>query len=305
MGIALYPTDGRTLDELIQHADTAMYRVKERGKAAFRFYQPQMNVDLLSRIKMDHAMREGLREGRFVLHYQPRVSLQSDLVHSCEALLRWNDPKLGMVPPSTFVGVAEETGFIVTLGQWVLQAAVRQAAEWYSAGQGCVVSVNVSGLQFQQAGFVDEVADCLREHGLPPHLLELELTETILLHDAEETLERLQRLAALGVLISLDDFGTGYSSLAYLRRFPLNTLKIDRSFISSAHEREDDAAIVAAIIQMGHALSLQVVAEGVEFSEQQQLLKKLGCDQYQGFLFSRAIEPQAFAALWMERSKAP
>jgi diguanylate cyclase (GGDEF)-like protein/PAS domain S-box-containing protein len=303
MGIALYPTDGRTLDELIQHADTAMYRVKERGKAAFRFYQPQMNVDLLSRIKMDHAMREGLRDGRFMLHYQPRVCLQSGSIHSCEALLRWNDPKLGLVPPGTFIGVAEETGFIVVLGSWVLQAAVQQATQWHMAGQGCVVSVNVSGLQFQQAGFVDEVAACLQQHGLPPQLLELELTETILLHDAEETLERLQRLASLGVLISLDDFGTGYSSLAYLRRFPLDTLKIDRSFIISAHEREDDAAIVAAIIQMGHALSLQVVAEGVEFSEQQSLLKKLGCDQYQGFLFSRAVDAEAFTALRLQQSQ--
>ena len=301
MGIALYPTDGQTLDELIQHADTAMYRVKERSKGSFRFYQPQMNIDVLSRVKMDHAMREGLDNQEFQLHYQPRIGLARGELQGGEALLRWNNPVLGTVPPGTFIGVAEETGFIVQLGQWVLHQAAAQAALWARQGTPCLVSVNVSPLQFQQSHFVEEVAHVLEAHQLDPALLELELTESILIHDAEENLDRLQALTALGVTLSLDDFGTGYSSLSYLRRFPLHKLKIDRSFIQSMHTQDSDAAIVAAIVQMGHALGLGVVAEGVEHAEQRDMLARLGCDQYQGFLSAPGLPAPAFDA-WLRRS---
>jgi diguanylate cyclase (GGDEF)-like protein/PAS domain S-box-containing protein len=297
VGIAMYPEDGTSLDELIQHADTAMYQVKERGKGHFRFYQPQMNADLLSRIRLDHAMREGLQRNEFVLHYQPRACLRSDATKGCEALVRWNAPQRGLVPPGAFIGVAEETGFIVMLGDWVMREAIRQAAVWFRQGHPCQVAVNVSALQFQQAQFVDGVAAALREHELPPELLEIEITESILILDAEEALERLQALAALGVGLSLDDFGTGYSSLSYLRRFPLQKLKIDRSFIASMHENTADDAIVSAIVQMGHALGMEVVAEGVEWVQQRDRLRELGCDQFQGFLFAPALQPTDFEKL--------
>lgn len=291
VGIALYPQDGSTLDELVQHADTAMYQVKDRGKGHYRFYRPQMNADLLSRIQLDHAMREGLKRQEFVLHYQPRCRLSDGQVATCEALVRWQQPERGLVPPGTFITVAEETGFIVLLGEWVLQEAVRQAAVWHRAGLSCQVAVNVSALQFQQTHFVESVARALADNGLPPELLELELTESILIHDAEEALERLQALAQLDVHLALDDFGTGYSSLTYLKRFPLHKLKIDRSFIVALHENDTDAAIVSAIIQMGHAMQMEVVAEGVELAAQHQVLQAMGCDQFQGFLFSAALPP--------------
>ena len=305
VGISMYPEDGTTLDELIQHADTAMYQVKERGKGHFRFYQPQMNADLLSRIRLDHAMREGLLRDEFVLHYQPRVSLQNGSLIACEALVRWNAPAKGLVMPGAFIGVAEETGFIVMLGEWVLREAVRQAAVWAREGRPCQVAVNVSALQFQQTRFVSDVAAALQEHGLDPTLLELELTESILILDAEEALERLQALADLGVGLSLDDFGTGYSSLSYLRRFPLQKLKIDRSFIATMHEDAADDAIVAAIVQMGHALNMEVVAEGVEWAQQHDRLRELGCDQFQGFLYSRAVPAEDFSALLQKQEAAP
>lgn len=297
LGIAMYPTDGNDLNELIQHADTAMYQVKERGKGHYRFYQPQMNADLLSRIRLDHAMREGLKRNEFMLHYQPRLQIADNLVQGCEALVRWNHPEQGLVMPGAFIGVAEDTGFIIHLGQWVLREAVRQAAQWAGQGMPSQIAVNVSALQFQQTHFVEDVASALQEQGLDPALLELELTESILIQDAEEALEKLKRLADLGVALSIDDFGTGYSSMAYLKRFPLHKLKIDRSFIMTLHEQELDAAIVLAIIQMGHALKLQVVAEGVELPAQLSELKRLGCDQYQGFLFSKAVPPDEFMRL--------
>jgi diguanylate cyclase (GGDEF)-like protein/PAS domain S-box-containing protein len=294
MGIAMQPEDGRTLDELIKHADTAMYRVKERGKGNFRFYQPQMNVDLLARVKMDHAMREALAERRFALHYQPQVDTTTGELRACEALLRWHDPQLGQVSPAVFIPVAEESGFIVHLGLWVMQEAVRQATLWARVGRPVRVSVNVSALQFQQAHYVDTVAEALRDSGLQPELLELELTESILVHDADEALERLQALAALGVKLSIDDFGTGYSSLGYLKQFPIHKLKIDRSFIASLHDQDSDRAIVTAVVQMGHALKLDIVAEGVETEVQRAFLAQVGCDQYQGFLCAPGLPAAEF-----------
>ena len=293
LGIALYPQDGQSLDELIRHADTAMYQVKDRGKGHYRFYQPQMNADLLSRIQIDHALREGLRRHEFVLHYQPRASLRQDPLRACEALIRWNRPDHGLVMPGAFITVAEETGFIVPLGHWVMEEAIRQAKCWLEAGHPCQVAVNVSALQFQQQDLLTTVADLLTRYDLPAKWLELELTESILIHDAEEALGKLEALEALGVHLALDDFGTGFSSLTYLKRFPLHKLKIDRSFIASVHENGADEAIVAAMIQMGHALNMEVVAEGVEQTDQLARLRALGCDHFQGFLFKRGLpEPE-------------
>jgi EAL domain-containing protein (putative c-di-GMP-specific phosphodiesterase class I) len=247
-------------------------------------------------MRLDHAMRMALVQGRFRLHYQPQVDLTSGAVVGAEALIRWRDPELGEIPPGEFIPVAEESGFIVAIGDWVLRRAVAQAAVWWAAGAKLTVSVNVSAVQFQQPGFVDGVAEVLREAGLPPQWLELELTESILIQDAKDAMQRLQALSQLGVKLAIDDFGTGYSSLAYLKRFPIQRLKIDRTFISGLPLEESDAAIVQAIVQMGHALRLEIVAEGVENDAQREFLQQAGCGLYQGYLFAPALDVAAFEA---------
>ena len=298
IGIAMYPADGRTLDTLIQCADTAMFRVKERGRGNFRFYQPQMNVDLLSRVKMDHAMRLAMEQGAFRLHYQPQISLLDGRLLGVEALIRWRDAELGNVPPGTFIPLAEESGFIITIGNWVLAEAVRQSFIWQESGRPVVVSVNVSALQFQQGDFVERVASAINDAGLDPALLELELTESILIKDIHETLARLQALAALGVSLAIDDFGTGYSSLAYLKKFPISKLKIDRAFVMGLPEDEGDRAIVAATIAMARALKMSVVAEGVETVAQHDFLHGLNCEAFQGFLCAPGLPAEDLEDLY-------
>ena len=297
IGVAMYPEDGRTLDTLIQCADTAMHRVKEHGRGNFRFYQPQMNVDLLSRMKMDHAMRQAMENGLFRLHYQPQISLCDGHLVGVEALVRWTDPELGSVPPNTFIPLAEESGFIISIGNWVMAEAVRQAVLWQQAGQPVVISVNVSALQFQQSDFVERVASALQVSGLAPALLELELTESILIQDANEALARLHALAELGVSLAIDDFGTGYSSLAYLKKFPISKLKIDRAFVMGLPDDEGDRAIVGATIAMARALKMVVVAEGVETQAQRDFLRDLQCQSFQGFLCSPGLPAADFERL--------
>jgi diguanylate cyclase (GGDEF)-like protein/PAS domain S-box-containing protein len=297
IGIALYPNDGATLNELVRHADKAMYSVKEGGGAGYRFHLPRKDVDLRTRMRVDHAMRQALAAGQFHLHYQPQVDLASSRVVGAEALLRWHDPEMGEMLPAEFIPVAEESGFIVTIGEWVIVEAVRQAAQWHSRGMRLVVAVNVSALQFHRPDFVDSVSRVLRESGLPAKWLELELTESILIQDAQEALTRLEALARLGVRLSIDDFGTGYSSLAYLKRVPIGQLKIDRSFVDGLPGDDSDVAIVRAIIDMGRALHLQVIAEGVETEAQRQFLQRAGCNLYQGFLFSAALDAPGFERL--------
>lgn len=294
IGIALFPGDGGNADELMASAERAMHWVKESGRATFRFHLPRKDVDLLSRMRLDHAMRQALQEGRFRLAYQPQIALGSGAVIGAEALIRWRDPVRGEIAPGEFVPVAEESGFIVAIGDWVLRQAVEQAAQWLRRGWRMPVAVNVSALQFQQPQFVESVARALRAAALPPVLLELELTESILLRDAEEALKRLESLAALGVCMSIDDFGTGYSSLGYLKRFPIQRLKIDRSFIKGLPGDASDVGIVNAIVQMGRALRLHVIAEGVEQEAQRDFLRAAGCDEFQGFLYAPALDPQAF-----------
>ena len=304
IGVAMYPEDGRTLDTLIQCADTAMHRVKAHGRGNFRFYQPQMNVDLLSRMKMDHAMRQAMEQGLYRLHYQPQISLCDGHLLGVEALVRWVDPHLGNVPPSSFIPLAEESGFIIAIGNWVMAEAIRQAVLWQKAGQPVVISVNVSGLQFQQADFVERVASALQTAGLDPALLELELTESILIQDANDALERLHALASLGLSLAIDDFGTGYSSLAYLKKFPISKLKIDRAFIMGLPQDEGDRAIVGATIAMARALKLAVVAEGVETREQRDFLKELRCESFQGFLCSPGLPAHEFERLYKTLPRA-
>jgi diguanylate cyclase (GGDEF)-like protein/PAS domain S-box-containing protein len=299
IGIAMQPNDGSSFDELMRRAESAMREVKHAGRAAFRFHRPrpaQADARSRSRMHLDHAMRQALAQGRFRLHYQPQVAIGNGTIVGAEALIRWRDPELGEISPGEFIPVAEETGFIVPIGEWVLRQAVKQAAAWQAAGMPTIVSVNVSALQFQQPGFVDGVANVLREARLPAEWLELELTESILVQDAQDAMLRLQALAQLGVKLAIDDFGTGYSSLAYLKRFPIGRLKIDRSFISGLPTDESDAGIVRAIVSMGRALRLEIIAEGVETVAQRDFLQEAGCDLYQGFLFSPALDVLAFEA---------
>jgi diguanylate cyclase (GGDEF)-like protein len=294
IGIALCPSHGNSAEDALRHADGAMRAVKANGRANVRIYQARTEGDRRSRMRLDHAMRQALVSGRFRLHYQPQVSLADGALVGAEALLRWRDPELGEVPPSRFIPVAEDSGFIVAIGDWVLSQAVRQATLWHQRGKGVPVAVNVSALQFQQAHFVDRVASVLAVSALPPQLLELELTESILAHDADEALVRLRALAALGVKLSVDDFGTGYSSLAYLKRFPIGKLKIDRSFIGGLPADDSDAGIVRAILQMARALEMKVIAEGVETEAQRQFLLDAGCDQFQGYLYAPALDAMSF-----------
>ena len=271
-----------------------MYRVKEHGRAALRFYQRQMNVDLLARMKIDHAMRQALVRRDFRLHYQPQIDMASGQVTGAEALIRWHDAELGEISPGRFIPVAEETGFIVAIGDWVLGEAVRQAALWLAQGHAMPISVNVSAPQFQQKGFVEKVAGVLGAAGLPNRLIELELTESILIGEGDEVLLRLRQLSDLGIRLAIDDFGTGYSSLAYLKRFPIQRLKIDRSFVDQLPDDESDVAITRAVINLSLALNLRVIAEGVETEAQRRFLLEAGCHEFQGFLYAPALPAAEF-----------
>ncbi|MFM2067747.1 MAG: hypothetical protein RLZZ584_2656, partial [Pseudomonadota bacterium] len=305
IGIACCPADGRSLDELLRHADSAMQRARQRSGGGLCFYQPRMSSELLPRIRLDHAMRMALVAGTFRLHYQPQVDLASGRIVGAEALLRWRDPQQGEIPPGRFIPVAEESGFIVELGLWVMAEALAQAGRWRAAGLAMPVSVNVSALQFQQAGFVDQVAALLAGNGVPAAMLELELTESVLLGDIETIVDQLERLAALGVRLAIDDFGTGYSGLGYLKRLPIHRLKIDRSFIKDLPHDSSDAAITRSVIGLARALHLQVIAEGVETQAQRDFLADLGCDEMQGWLVAPALEPAAFEARVAAQPRLP
>ncbi len=305
IGLALAPSHGQRIDDLSRHAEAAMRAAKHGGRAAYRLHQARAEGDRRLHLRLDHAMRQALVSGRFRLHYQPQVDLRTGTTVGAEALLRWNDRELGEIPPGRFIPVAEDSGFIVALGDWVMSQAVRQAALWHSKGLSLPIAVNVSALQFQQAQFVDRVAGVLAVSGLPPQLLELELTESILVHDAEDALTRLHALERLGVQTSIDDFGTGYSSLSYLKRFPIGKLKIDRSFVMGLPADESDAAIVRAILQMARALGKKVIAEGVETEAQRQFLQDAGCDEFQGFLVAPALDTLSFEAHVKHGQAAP
>ncbi|RYF01947.1 MAG: bifunctional diguanylate cyclase/phosphodiesterase [Comamonadaceae bacterium] len=297
IGVALYPQDGETLDDLVKQADTAMYGVKERGRGSYSFYQPRMNAHLLARMQMEHAMRQALGLGQMAVHYQPQVAMATGRIVGAEALVRWTEPDLGPVSPGVFIALAEESGYIVTLGAWVMEQAIQEAAFWMRSGTPLVVAVNVSALEFRQSGFVEHLTLMLQLHGLPAHLLELELTETILLQDAQEMELRLAALAQLGVGLAIDDFGTGYSSLAYLKKLTIHKLKIDQSFVRGLPDDEGDRAIVGAITSMGKALHIEVVAEGVETQAQRMALEQMDCQNFQGFLCAPGLPAPEFRAL--------
>jgi diguanylate cyclase (GGDEF)-like protein len=293
MGISLFPNDGQDADALVRNADAAMYRAKEQGRDSHRLYAPLMNDQAVERLALENALRRALSNDELVLHYQPLVEITSGRIHGVEALLRWRHPEKGLLWPSDFLHVAEVTGLILPIGPWVLRTACAQARAWHEQGMsGLRVAVNLSARQFQQGGLAEQVRRALGETNLPPSCLELEITETDAMQNTEATVRTFGDLKALGVRISIDDFGIGYSSLGTLKRLPIDTLKIDRSFIRDITSDPDDAAIVTAVIAMAHTLELQVVAEGVDTEEQLAFLRGYGCDLLQGHLFGPAASAQ-------------
>ena len=290
IGIAMYPDDATDPETLIKYANTAMGGAKQAGRDGYRFFTAGMNVQVLARLDLELALRHALEHEQFILYYQPKVDLRTGRISGVEALLRWRRPGYGLVAPAEFVPVLEDTGLIVRVGAWVIQAACRQIAEWRDSEVGPVhVAVNVSSRQFAEGDLEGEVTRALAQYGVAPELLELELTETALMSNAERTIVVLGKLKKIGVKVAIDDFGTGYSSLAYLQRFPIDKLKIDIAFVRNITSNPNDAAIALAIISMAHSLKLSVVAEGVESRPQLEYLRRNRCDEIQGFYFSRAL----------------
>ena len=298
IGIAFYPDDGTTIETLYAHADAAMYCAKQRGGSSVEFFAPSMNLATEDRVRFEADLHRALKQQQFELHYQPKFNATTRRIHSAEALIRWRHPERGLIPPDQFIPLAEESGLIVPIGEWVLREACRQARAWQDQGLPSLrVAVNISAVQFRRLDLVDTVRRALTDAGIDAQYLEIELTETAVMSDPEESVDILERLSRMGVIVSVDDFGTGYSSMSYLRRFPIDKLKIDRSFITNVMTSADDAAIVQAIISLAHSLRLTVVAEGVETAEQVAFLQKHGCDQYQGYYFSRPVDAAAFAEM--------
>ena len=298
IGISIYPEDGTDASTLIKNADTAMYQAKEQGRDNYQLFNAFVNARALQRIAMEHGLRRALIKEEFEIHYQPIYDLRSSRISGMEALLRWSHPEMGSIPPNVFIPVAEATGMMVPIGMWVMRSACVQTKAWHDAGfRNLSLAVNLSVTQLQQADLVEQVRDILAETKLPAHLLELEITESSAMQSPETIVRTLADLKAIGVRISLDDFGTGHSSLSYLKRFPIDTLKIDQSFVRDIISDPDTAAIVTAIIAMAHSLRLKVVAEGVELSEQANFLKRYACDQMQGYLIKPPVPAEEFIGL--------
>lgn len=298
LGISIYPNDSGTAVELIKHAETAMHASKEHGPDDFRFYTEDMNLRARHQQDLESAMHQALERDEFVLHYQPKLDLTSGRIVGAEALLRWFQPQSGWIGPADFIPVAEDSGLIIPLTQWVLRQACTQAQAWRSMGQfPLCISVNISALDFRQRDFVANLAAILEQTGLPPAQLELEITESVLMQNVDDTVETLQKIKAMGVRLALDDFGTGYCSLSYLRRFPIDVLKIDQSFVQGLTVNSRDKQLISAIIALGKSLELNIIAEGVETIEQLNVLKELQCEEGQGYLFSQALPAKDFAQL--------
>ncbi|MFA5082134.1 MAG: EAL domain-containing protein [Hydrogenophilaceae bacterium] len=298
IGISLYPGDAQTVTELIQHADAAMYQAKDQGRGIYRYYTSALTSEVNSRLELDSRMRRALVQGEFIVHYQPQIDIATGALIGCEALVRWQDPERGLISPAKFIPLAEETGLIMPLGEWVLRTACAQAKAWTDVGlPPLIMSVNLSGRQLLQSQIVQKVADILNETGLPASQLKLELTESTIMGRGEEAVILLGELRALGLRLAIDDFGTGYSSLAYLKRFPIDELKIDQSFVRDIPHDSNDMEIAATIIAMARNLKLDVLAEGVETQEQLAFLTQQGCHAYQGYLYSRPVPAEEFSRL--------
>lgn len=296
IGIALYPDDGPDAEILYKCADTAMYHAKTERKGNFRFFSPEMNHHLIRRVALESSLRQGLEKQEFFLHYQPQWDLRTAGMIGVEALVRWQSADFGLLPPSEFIALAENSGVIFGLGEWVLRTAFVQAREWALAGHCDLrVAVNISGQQFKHPDFLATMERNIRETGVRPETLELEFTESVVMENADRTITTLQSLKDMGIRLSIDDFGTGYSSLSYLKHFPIDRIKIDRSFVADVNRSKDDAAIVEAIISMAHSLKLKVVAEGVEDCDQLHFLKARGCDEVQGYYLAKPMSAEEFA----------
>jgi diguanylate cyclase (GGDEF)-like protein len=306
IGITLFPYDDDNVDGLLKNADAAMYQVKANGRNGYQFFTAGMNERAVERIRIESGLRQAIDRNEFVLHYQPKVNLQSGRMQGVEALVRWQRPGAGTVSPAEFIPVAEDTGLIIPIGEWVLRKALAQTRIWVDNGLPvCRLAVNICARQFRQGDVAAMISDALRQSGLDGSYLEVEITESVLMEDTDATVVTLQRLKELGVSIAIDDFGTGYSSLNYLKRFPIDTLKIDRSFVSDIPYDQDDAVITRAIIGLAHNLRRSVIAEGVETHEQVRFLRENDCDEAQGYLFSAPINTmQMTGYLERERGRA-
>ncbi len=290
IGIAIYPRDGESAETLIKNADVALYRTKKEGRNNFQFYNPSMNFQASLLLKIENLLHYALEKDEFVLYYQPQMNLKNNKIYGLEALLRWNNPELGMIPPDKFIPIAEETGLIVPIGEWVLKTACQQNKTWQDKGLPPLrIGVNLSPRQFQEPELVSQIVKILNETGLDPNFLELEITETTVMQNPKLASQYLESLLKIGVHISMDDFGTGYSSLGYLKNFPLHTIKIDKTFIKELKNNPKDLAIISAVITLGRGFNMRVIAEGVETPEQLELLRHLQCEEIQGYLLSHPL----------------
>jgi diguanylate cyclase (GGDEF)-like protein len=304
IGISLFPQDGDDLESLLKNADSAMYHAKDAGRSNYQFYSKSMNAAALQRLTLENKLRRALERGEFQLYFQPQIDVRSWSIIGAEALIRWRHPDLGLVPPADFIGLAEETGLILPIGEWVLHTACAQAKAWQDAGHApLAMAINISGRQFRGKSLAQTVGQAIGACALDPRRIELEITESVLMHSVDETVNTLKTLRAMGPRIAVDDFGTGYSSLSYLRRFPIDTLKLDQSFIQDSVKDRGTAAIVAGVIDMAHGLGLEVIAEGVETAEQRTLLFQDGCHIMQGYLFGRPVPAPEFEQLLVIKSK--
>jgi diguanylate cyclase (GGDEF)-like protein len=303
IGIAFYPQDGNSIEALIAHADAAMYCAKQRGRGSVQCFEGAMGAGIDNRVQLESDLHQAIALKQFELYYQPKVHTNSGVVRSAEALIRWLHPQRGVIAPDAFIPLAEDCGLIGAIGDWVVKEACRQARAWRDAGLAPMrVSVNLSPSQFRGSGLIHSIRRALDDAGLEPQYLEVELTESAVMSDPEESIAILEQLSAMGVLVSVDDFGTGYSSMSYLRRLPIDKLKIDRVFINEIVSRPEDASIVRAIVSLAHSLRLKVVAEGVETLAQLDFLKAVGCDEYQGYHFSRAVPSGEFERVVREKA---
>ena len=300
IGISVFPKDGETPDTLIRNADAAMYLAKDRGRSNFQYFMPSLNKSAFQALAMESGIRKAIKQVEFLLHYQPEVMAKTGVVSTVEALIRWKHPELGLLGPDQFISVAEHRGLIMPIGRWVINEAIRQVRVWADEGIKVPVAVNLSAIQFKQKDLVEDIAARLREHGVSGELLELELTESLFMEDVNATSRTLHELKDLGISLAVDDFGTGYSSLSYLKRYPIDKIKIDRSFSRDVPVDADDVAITLAIIGLANSLGLKVVAEGVETQTQRTFLEDNQCDYIQGFLISQPLDPQDMR-LWLNR----
>lgn len=298
VGVSVYPQDGVDIETLIRNADTAMYQAKDAGRNDYRFFTQEMNRTIAKRVGLENKLRNALKRGELLLHYQPKVDLLSGEIFAVEALVRWQHPVDGLISPADFIPIAEDTGMIVAIGEWVLNEACRQNQEWLEQGLcKIVIAVNLSPVQFHERNLIGMIQAALKRSGMPASALELEITESAMMRDPDQAITMLKKISALGIRVSIDDFGTGYSSLSYLKKFPIDELKVDQSFVRDLSVDKDDAAIVSAVISMAKSLGLSVIAEGVETIEQLRFLKKLECDKMQGYYFSKPLPADEFRKL--------